>query len=239
MDLREAAEWKGNRHPWELSRTDSILNLLRAHAAGGTCADIGSGDLYFRDALARLSTGNIHCVDTRYTESTQTGRFYQHRAIDEIAPGSVDVVFLMDVLEHVEDDAALLGKATALLRKGGLLLITVPAHAALFSEHDQFLKHFRRYARKGIRVLVQKAGLEIREDFYFYASLLLGRILQMALGKLRPGKKSMTGIHDWSFGTAHPITAVLRGLLNMDFALNRRLGPASAGLSFCMLCQKK
>ena len=242
MDLVEAAAWTGNRHPWELSRADSFLKLLRARPALGVLADIGSGDSYFLGELARGVDGMIHCVDSGYESSGPRGRIAQHRSIDEISPGSIDTVLMMDVLEHAQDDATLLRKATGLLRLGGTMLITVPAYPALFSEHDKFLGHHRRYTRKRLRALIDTAGLEIKDDFYFFTSLLLGRAGEVLLSKWQRPSKPMTGIGGWPYRADHWVTRCLRNLLNIDFALNRglrTLGLPSAGLSLCVICQRK
>ncbi len=76
-----------------------------------------------------------------------------------IADSSVDLVLALDLLEHIEDDNALLREIVRILRPGGYLLATVPAHQSLWSEHDEALHHFRRYSKKGFLRLVSKSGL--------------------------------------------------------------------------------
>jgi len=63
------------------------------------------------------------------------------------------------------------------------VLITVPAFQKLFSRHDEFLGHYRRYNLQGISSTAEKAGLEILERSYFFSSLLLPRTLTWALEK--------------------------------------------------------
>jgi SAM-dependent methyltransferase len=66
---------------------------------------------------------------------------------------SLDYVTALDVLEHVPDDAAVVRGFHRLLKPGGLVLITVPASMALWSDWDVVLHHFRRYDRRQLCAL--------------------------------------------------------------------------------------
>ena len=71
-------------------------------------------------------------------------------------------VLARDVLEHVDDDAAL-GECPRALRPGGLLVVLVPAWPALWSDRDVRAGHLRRYRRRGLRKLVESAGFTVAE----------------------------------------------------------------------------
>ena len=75
--------------------------------------------------------------------------------------GSLDYVTALDVLEHVPDDAAVVGGFERLLKPGGLAVITVPASMALWSDWDEALHHFRRYDRGQLRALFPARQWEI------------------------------------------------------------------------------
>ena len=66
---------------------------------------------------------------------------------------SVDVLIMLNVLEHIEDDLGALQKAFNLLNPGGILIIEVPASPGLYSDYDRELRHFRRY--RAARVIQQ------------------------------------------------------------------------------------
>lgn len=78
-----------------------------------------------------------------------------------------DLVFALDVLEHLDDDALALREARRILVPGGLLLVTVPAWPFLWSEHDEALEHRRRYRRADLLNLLRGAGFEIERESYF------------------------------------------------------------------------
>ncbi|MCZ6777484.1 MAG: class I SAM-dependent methyltransferase [Acidobacteria bacterium] len=78
-----------------------------------------------------------------------------------------DLVFVLDVLEHLDDDALALREARRILVPGGLLLVTVPAWPFLWSEHDEALEHRRRYRRADLLERLRGAGFEIERESYF------------------------------------------------------------------------
>src|SRR5260370_9195570 len=59
---------------------------------------------------------------------------------------SYDAVLLLDVLEHLKDDRGSVGVASSLLKTGGILICTVPAHMWLWTKRDKHHHHFRRYS---------------------------------------------------------------------------------------------
>lgn len=75
--------------------------------------------------------------------------------------GSFDAVLSCDVLEHVEADRAGLVEMARVLRPGGHLVLTLPAHQFLWSEHDEALDHRRRYSARQVRAMLQEAGLDV------------------------------------------------------------------------------
>lgn len=72
-----------------------------------------------------------------------------------------DVVVSCDVIEHVEADARAMGEMVRILRPGGILVLTVPAHRWLWSAHDEALDHYRRYETGELRNLIEAAGLQL------------------------------------------------------------------------------
>lgn len=104
------------------------------------------------------------------------------------ADGTFDLVCLLDVLEHIEDDVAALARVARLLKPGGRVLLTVPAYQWLWSAHDSAHHHFRRYTAAGLRRTAERAGLPVLRAAYFNTLLfpliagvrLLGKLLARA-----------------------------------------------------------
>ena len=138
----------------------------------------------------------------------------------EAGDGTYDVVLLLDVLEHVEDDRGFLVQSVLPhVSPSGRLVISVPAHGWLFSEHDRYLKHYRRYSTRQIRSLLTEVA-EIEQDGGLFSSLLPVRAVAVVAERVRQPPPS-TGVGAWRGGvyTTHAVEAALR----MDAHVGRRL----------------
>jgi ubiquinone/menaquinone biosynthesis C-methylase UbiE len=78
-----------------------------------------------------------------------------------LSDNSLDFITALDVLEHTPDDAAVVRGFGRLLKPGGVVVITVPASMALWSDWDEVLHHYRRYSRSQLRVLFAPDAWEI------------------------------------------------------------------------------
>lgn len=84
-----------------------------------------------------------------------------------IVDESIDLVVMTDVLEHIQNDELTMNECKRILKKGGYILITVPAHPCLFSSWDRWNKHFRRYTRKRLFYLSNNSHLSIKKLTYW------------------------------------------------------------------------
>lgn len=78
------------------------------------------------------------------------------------ADNSFDLVTMLDVLEHVEDDLAAVREISRVLRPGGAFVLSVPAYQKLWSAHDEALHHFRRYEYADLQSVLHQGGLQVR-----------------------------------------------------------------------------
>jgi len=101
--------------------------------------------------------------------------------------GEFDVVGAFDVIEHIEDDRAVLGELRKSVVPGGGLLLTVPQHPSLWSEYDARAHHVRRYRAAELREKVAAAGFEILKLTSF-VTLLLPFMYASRLAQRAPGK---------------------------------------------------
>lgn len=82
-------------------------------------------------------------------------------SVDLIQDNDFDYLFSFEVLEHIEDDLAALKRWVSLLKKGGMAVISVPAHKNKWNDTDVLAGHYRRYEREDVKALLTTAGLEI------------------------------------------------------------------------------
>lgn len=93
-------------------------------------------------------------------------------------PGdSIDAVVLLNVLEHIQDDAAAMRQVYRILKPGGIAVIEVPAGPHLYDVYDELLLHCRRYSLAALRKLVKSAGFQVIEQsnlgFFVYPGFWL------------------------------------------------------------------
>jgi SAM-dependent methyltransferase len=75
---------------------------------------------------------------------------------------SFDAVLAFEILEHVEDDEHVLDEMARVLRPPGIIAVSVPLHAALWSKLDEACAHVRRYEPEELWEKLRKAGMEPR-----------------------------------------------------------------------------
>jgi len=115
------------------------------------------------------------------------------RAAGTLRDASFDAIVLINVLEHIDDDAEMLDHLHRLLVPSGMLLLFVPALQWLFGSLDTLVGHRRRYVKPDLRELVEHAGFAIRDLRYFDALGVLpwyvtGRVIKAKLFNERAAK---------------------------------------------------
>ncbi|HEY6951605.1 MAG TPA: class I SAM-dependent methyltransferase [Bacteroidota bacterium] len=177
------------RHWWFVARQRIIEDLIVRKAGierGSRVLDIGCGT---GAVLASFSQRyEAYGTDT----SPLAIEFCRKRGLQNAYEGTLsslphpelkfDLVLLLDVIEHIDDDVAMLKDASNVLKPGGLALITVPAYQFLWSRHDTLNFHKRRYVKSQLRQVVEQAGLKIEFATYFNTFLfplaLVGRLFE-------------------------------------------------------------
>jgi SAM-dependent methyltransferase len=87
---------------------------------------------------------------------------------------SFDSIFALNVIEHIENDSQAVNNCRYLLKKGGSLVVLVPAYQALYNQFDENLGHYRRYNLKSLDRLLKNGGFEITHHQYFNLAGILG-----------------------------------------------------------------
>lgn len=138
--------------------------------------DVGAGSgVFSRQLLDNGFCESAVCVDPNYPEEKdELHNGKSIRFVKSCASMPHELMLFMDVLEHVEDDVSLLREYTDNMKPGGLVLITVPAFQFMWSGHDVFLEHYRRYTLGAIEAVALNAELTPVRSRYFFGSLFPG-----------------------------------------------------------------
>ncbi len=174
MDLKES-DILGediSEHWYYRSKAKAMVKFL-GKKQPSAILDIGAGSGFFsRYLLDNTSAEDAWCVDIRYENDSDGFQHqkpvYFRRSIDNV---EVDVVLLMDVLEHVDDDVGLLHHYVNKVPQGAQFLISVPAFQFMWSGHDVFLEHKRRYRLNVIENVAHQAGLTVKRGAYFFGAV--------------------------------------------------------------------
>jgi len=183
----------GEHHWWFQARQQIILALLRRYERRQgplTACDLGCGTGQMLKALAAQAF--ITCGMDPAPEAVE---FARRRGAGDIRQGHLpdqipfagrhfDLVLLLDVLEHIVDDAAALARAAELVGRDGLLICTVPAGKFLWSARDARHGHQRRYNRAGLQRLFANRGLRIEKLSYFNTLLFPIAVAHRLLARL-------------------------------------------------------
>ena len=246
MDLRELnTVGQHSRHPWELSRAQFFESLMNKWVSNSDhrALDIGSGDTWLATRLLnRLSFGSeLYCVDKSFTPEI-LGKLKpdsRMRVSIEVPRGKYDLALFLDVVEHVENDQKFLGGLLENhISRDGILIISVPAFQSLFTSHDKWLGHYRRYSPSQGRALVKAMRLTILADGGLFHGLLYARAIAKLVEKLR-GEKPPKGIGQWDKSAG--VTSMITSGLNADWMLSESLqqfGFKMPGLSWWCVCRK-
>jgi 2-polyprenyl-3-methyl-5-hydroxy-6-metoxy-1,4-benzoquinol methylase len=172
-------------HFWYLARRKFIQYavqrfvpaLRKARRKPLSAIDMGGGCGGWAAFLANQNPGlfsEVATSDTSLDALRLAGSFvpstiarYQIDIFQIQAERRWDVVFLLDVLEHLDDDEAALQNVARAMVPGGLILVTMPALQFFHSYNDVLAHHHRRYNKKMMTELAEGAGLRLLDTRYF------------------------------------------------------------------------
>jgi 2-polyprenyl-3-methyl-5-hydroxy-6-metoxy-1,4-benzoquinol methylase len=175
MDLKETDILSRDigSHWYYDSKAKAMAKLLNG-ISPNLILDVGAGSAFFsRYLLDHTRANEAWCIDTSYqfdSEESQNNKKVYFRK--SVGPINADLVLLMDVLEHVDDDVGLLSDYVKKVPTGSLFFISVPAFQFLWSGHDEFLEHKRRYMLTQLENTVRKSGLRLKKCVYYFGAVL-------------------------------------------------------------------
>jgi len=175
MDLSEVGISNPIEHWYYAHKYRSILKLLSADILNSkTLVDVGAGSALFSLAILQNYVHlNCQAIDTGYNFKELHNQSYRISYFNSGDGRVGDLYLFTDVLEHVLDDVSLLGSYVNTAPIGARFVVTVPALMTLWSGHDVFLKHFRRYKKSELEDCITSSGLEVIKSNYLYTPLFL------------------------------------------------------------------
>ncbi len=210
-----------DKHWWFVARRRIIASLIERFAcppAGAKVLEAGcgtGGNLALLARYGKLDAFEYDPAARAKAAAKQLAEIDFGALPDQVARenGSYDLIALLDVLEHIEDDDASLQRLGALLRDKGKLVLTVPAVPSLWSEHDVIHHHHRRYTRRSLEQCIAKAGLKVERIGYFNSLLFPVAWLQRQAQRLTGRHAALDAIPG----------KLLNGALERVFGLERHI----------------
>lgn len=213
VDLREAGFVDPNTHWYYQSKAAAVGAALKL-APGGIhkLLDIGSGSGFFAEYVVQNGISqSVVCVDPNY--ENLNSRHPNILLARELPIQEFDAIIMLDVLEHVEDDYALMREAVARLSRDGLMVMTVPAFQMLWSAHDVFLGHHRRYRLKQLETLAVDCGLKLVKGSYLFGTLFPIALVwrkcrkrdRTAQSDMQPLNNGLNSFLQWWFKQEHKV----------------------------------
>jgi SAM-dependent methyltransferase len=176
---------------------------------------------------------HVTCWDINYTAKDLTESLPGTQRVRERPEGEFDIVLAMDVIEHVPDDAAFLRDLRRVAHSRTLLVVTVPAYQALFTKHDVYLGHYRRYSQGSLLAPLASAGWVPLLSGGFFITLLPVRAATALLeraspaGSTAPASDVSRHLGTWRRGRL--VTGVVQAALAADARLARRVARRRRG----------
>lgn len=227
-------------HWWYKARRKIIASLISREIhlrPDATIVEIGCGtgsNLSFLSRFGRLTGIEPDEVARTFAKARSQVPVIEGRLPDglPINDQSAEMIVMLDVLEHIDDDLGALRAIGQKLKPGGRLLLTVPALPSLWSAHDLEHHHKRRYTDQTLRAVLIESGLELERISYFN-TLLLPLIAAVR------GIKSLTGNSTPDTGLpATWLNKVLEAVFSLERFMIGRV-PLPLGVSLVMIARAR
>jgi SAM-dependent methyltransferase len=228
-----------DRHWWYRGRRSVLENVIAGLRLPARARILDAGCGSGRNMLELARHGTVTGVEL----SSTSVALARERGVGEVIEGSVlsmpfdsasfDLAVSLDVIEHLEDDLGALRELRRVVAPGGALLITVPAYQWLWSGHDEINHHHRRYTRRSLQHVAERAGWETVRTTYFNSLLLPVAIMLRVLDRLSPARATESSLDLWV--PPEPLNWLLERPLQLESAIIARGGRIPAGLSLLTL----
>lgn len=209
-------------HWWYQARRTLVEQLLAGRARpGDTAVDVGCGVGHTLATLRSLGYRRVLGTDLSPYALSRRAADLPVLVADArhlpLADGEAGCILALDVIEHIREEAEALAEWRRALAPSGTLVLTVPAYQWLFSDHDRWACHERRYTRDRLEEAVRAAGFAVERSTYFNSFLVPPAVVS----RKTPLRRWSSGSDESSSG--RPFAArVFRGLSRGERRVLRR-----------------
>lgn len=187
-----------NDYWWFIARNQIVKSLILSKTdlqKGSTIIDIGCGT----GGFAKLISDYFQpiCIDTSqiaidYCKKRGIENSFISTVSDfDFAQYDIKAAVMLDVIEHIQNDEAILTEVYNKLPKNAWFIATVPAYQFLWSRHDEIHQHFRRYNRFDFNNLLREIGFNVSYSSYFNTFLFLPAVAKRFLDKITGADKKI------------------------------------------------
>ena len=188
----EAMAEHDERHWWYRARREVVAALIERAVQppkNARLLEIGCGTGHNLAMLGKFGEVDALEVDdiARGMAEDRLGRSVLSAPLPELAglpDDRYDVVAALDVIEHIPDDKGALEGIARVLKPGGKLVMTVPAHQWMWSAHDVVNHHQRRYSKSGLKRLIEGSPLKLDSIGYLNSLLFPVAMAQRLASKI-------------------------------------------------------
>ena len=189
----------GNAHPIDLaSRRDALMQISKSSIAPGKVVmEIGcSSGFFIRELISKFQDAIVIGADVvraplyKLADALPNVPLIRFDLLQNPLPNScIDILVMLNVLEHIDDDIKALINAYSLLKPGGILIIEVPAGKFLYDSYDAQLHHYRRYSAFELKSKLESAGFIVTRKshlgFFLFPMFAVVKLINKLRGKTK------------------------------------------------------
>ena len=188
------------KHWWWRAREKFIIDIVSQYkpkVRDNLILDIGCGNGLIFDSMKPF--GKIEGIEASQNVVNESGRNRGKIKIGKakellLEPKRFDIILLLDVIEHVQDDCDLIDTAKKLLSQEGKIFITVPAHQFLWTKHDDVNLHLRRYNKRTLTSKLSQLNLSILHIEFKFVLVAYIKLLLAIIYKISPKKSQLESL---------------------------------------------
>lgn len=187
------------QHWWFVARRKIIANVIRKLKlkTNSKILDVGCGNGDNLELL--LDYGELVAIERDDNALARAQARHLGRVVKGDLPDNIptdininkdnDLIVMLDVLEHIDDDEKSLSVLTGWAKNNGSLLITVPAYQFLWTSHDDINHHKRRYTAKHLKRIIESNGWKVQYISYFNTFLFPLAFIDRIKQRIFPSSK--------------------------------------------------